>query len=161
MIQAAEAPPPAAEIVLSRREASEIVAAHDLPLALTKGPRREDALARGAVFVTSAVTVVRPPQGADRYRWTYQAFVQRQVCVTSLTGLFTCSEPQVQKLPDAETGEAPLPADPDSYPAAEAAHARLIDGLKTRATAILAADRKASLDPLLKASGAVRAAPPR
>lgn len=161
MIEPVEAPPPAAEIVLSRRDASEIVASHDLPLVLVKGPRREEALARGAVFITSAVTVVRPAEGPDLYRWTYQGFVQRQVCVTSITGLFTCSEPQVQKLPDTEAGEALLPPEAESYPLAEAAHARLTAGLKARATAILAADRKASLDPLLKASGVVRAAPPR
>lgn len=161
MIQTAEAPPAAAEVVLSRQEASEVLAAHDLPLLLVKGPRREEALARGAVFFTSALTVVRPAQGPDHYRWTYQGFVQRQVCMTSITGLFACSEPQAERLPDAETGEAPLPAEPDSYPLADGARARLIAGLKTRATAILAADRKANLDPLLKASGVVKAAPPR
>jgi hypothetical protein len=159
MIAAAPPPPAAADVlVVSRRDASEVVSVQDLPLVLTKGPQREQALVRRAIFVTAAVAVVRP-QGAegpaaDRYRWTYQPFLQRQVCFTSMTGLFACSAAEVDPLADAERGEAPVdPANPESTPLAEAARARLSAALKLRAEALFDADRRANIDPRFRASG--------
>lgn len=161
--EAPPSPPPSApaEVVVSRSEASEVVAVQDLPLTLVKGPRREEALARRALFITATVTVVRPETGPDRYRWAYQGFLQSQVCFSSMTGLFSCTEPQSRKLPEAREGDAPLPADANSYPLAEEARAKLVADLKARSGALFAADRRANLDPLFKASGVVVAqAPP-
>ena len=158
-MSAADVPPapPAAEVVIvSRRDGSEVVASHDLPLVLVKATRREEALVRRAVFITTSVTVTRPAaEGAapDRYRWTYKAFLQRQVCFTSMTGLFSCTEPVVQALPEAAEGDAPLEADPARFPLADVARGRLVEGLKARATALLAADRRVNVDPIFSASG--------
>src|SRR5688572_14415814 len=109
MMAADAPPPPAAEVmVVSRRDGSELVATHDLPLVLVKGARREEALVRRAVFITSAVTVTRPAAGGpESYRWSYAGFLQRQVCFTSITGLFSCTEAQVEPLPEKAQGEAP------------------------------------------------------
>ena len=165
---AAPAKPSEAFVVLSRDDGSEIVTSLDLPLVLVKGGRTEDVLVRRALFITASVTVVRPvaaQDGAsDGYRWRYEAFLQRQICFTSMTGLFACTQAEVESLPDKATGEAPLPASGDgTFPEAEAAKRRLTEGLRVRAGALFEADRRANVDPVFKAAGAVvpRAAPRR
>jgi hypothetical protein len=152
---AAVEPAPAAVTVL-RRDATEVVAASDLPLTLAKAGQREQALVRRAVFVTSTLTVNRPAgaadAGADRYGWTHQAYMQRQVCFTSITGLFACAGAEVEPLPDVERGEAPVRL-ADDFPLAEAARRRLADGLKARAAALFDSDRKTKVEPALRAAG--------
>jgi hypothetical protein len=158
---AAETPPaveqPApAPITVLRRGATEVVATSDLPLTLAKAGQREQALVRRAIFVTSALTVTRPahsgtPDG-DRYAWTHQAYVQRQVCFTSITGLFACAGAEVEPLPDVERGEAPV-RQAEDYPLAEAARRRLAEGLKARAETLFDADRKTKVQPALRAAG--------
>lgn len=159
---AADAPPPAVpvaqEVVLARREASEVVAAQDLPLTLGKAGRREEALVRRALFVTASVTLVRPivpapdtPPPAS-YRWTHQAYLQRQVCFTSITGLFACTAPTVEPLPDKAAGAAPAGETEDSYPLADADQRRLADQLRQRSAAVFTADRRANIDPLFRAA---------
>jgi hypothetical protein len=152
MTPADAAPPPAVEMVVSRKEESAVVAALDLPLMLTKGKRREDALVRRAVFVNAQLTVVRPAAGADRYRWSAKAFLQRQVCVTSIAGLFACTTPEIETLAESVQGEAPVDK-PDAYPLADAARGSLEAGLRTRAEALFAADRRTNIDPVFKAAG--------
>lgn len=163
----ADTPPPApAEVVVSRRDGSELIATADTPMVLVKGPRREQGLARRAVFITTALTVVRPAEGdgGPRYRWSYEGFVQRQMCFTSMTGLFSCTLAEAERVAEVERGEAPL-TEADAFPLAEAARARLAGALKARAAALFEADRRAKLDPLLRASGVTVAsaapAPPK
>ena len=162
--------PPAAFVVLSRDDGSEIVTSVDVPLVLAKGGRTEDVLVRRALFITASITVVRPAGAADAasdgYRWRYEAFLQRQICFTSMTGLFSCTLAQVESLPDKATGEAPLPAtgsDAPVFPEADAAKRRLTEGLRARAGALFEADRRANVDPVFKAAGAavLKAAPRR
>lgn len=159
MIAADPAPPPSAEaVVISRRDGTEVVAALDTPLVLTKAGQREQAIVRQAIFVTTSLSLTRPAKGdaLDAWRWTHQAFLQRQVCFSSITGQFACAEASVQPLPNAEKGEAPVsPVDPQAAPESEAARKRLADGLKPRAAALFEADRKQHVDPMLKAAGVV------
>lgn len=169
---AAETPPAAVEpapvpVTVMRHDATEVVATSDLPLTLAKAGQREQALARRAIFVTSTLTVTRPAGATDgdRYAWTHQAYVQRQVCFTSITGLFACAGAEVEPLPDVERGEAPV-TQPDDFPLAGAAQRRLAEGLKARASTLFAADRRAKLEPALRAAGvavvsAVKGAPAR
>ncbi|RAK69103.1 hypothetical protein [Phenylobacterium kunshanense] len=165
---AAVAPAPAPATIL-RRDATEVVAASDLPLTLVKAGQREQALVRRAVFVTSTLTVTRPAGAVDtegdRYVWTHQAYMQRQVCFTSITGLFACAGAEVEPLPDVERGEAPARL-VDDFPLAEAARRRLAEGLEARAAALFEADRKTKVQPALRAAGvsvasAAQAAPAR
>lgn len=156
---AADAPPaPAAEIVVSRADGSELVATTDTPMVLVKGAQREAGLARRAVFITTALTVVRPAEGdgPPRYRWSYEGFIQRQMCFTSMTGLFACTGAEAERVAEAERGEAPL-AEPAAYPLADAARARLTATLRARSTALFEADRRQHLDPVLRASGVTAA----
>lgn len=155
---AAEPPPPAppaAEfVVISRRESSEVVASLDTPL-------RELAFVRQAIFVTTSLSLTRPVGDApalDSWRWAHQAFLQRQVCFSSITGLFACAEASVQPLANAEKGEAPVsPVDPEAAPESDAARKWLADGLKPEATALFDSDRRQHVEPMLKAAGVAAA----
>lgn len=158
MITAHAPPAPPPDIVVSRREATEVVASRDRPLVLTKATRREDALVRQALFVTASLSVVRPAQAqdqaADRARWAYKGFVQRQVCFTSISGLFACTAAEVEALPDVEAGEAPAAG---AEPLAQAAQARLTAGLKARAQALFDADQRTHADPMFRSAGVTAA----
>lgn len=167
MLQA-EAPPAAVQpatpaqpavAVLSRQEGTELVAVLDLPLSLSKGGRTEEALVRRAIFVTAKVQATRPLDGGpDSYAWSYAAFLQRQVCFGSMTGLTGCTEPQVEPLPDKAEGQAAIePAAEPTFPLAEAARERLVDDLRTRSKIIFDADRRAKVDPIFKAAGVAAA----
>jgi hypothetical protein len=166
---AADTPPPAVAapapepLVVSRRDGTEVVASRDVALVLTKRARREDALLRQAVFITASLTVVRQPASAaaagDRYRWSYKAFLQRQVCATSMTGLFACTEPEVEKLPEGAEGEAPVET-AEAYPLAEAARVDLTSTLKARAVMLFETDRRTHIGPLFRAAGVTAASAP-
>lgn len=121
--------------------------------------------------------MVRPAAGGgagdEVLRWTYQPYLQRQLCFTSMTGLFSCAEADLEDLPEKATGEAPLPATPEQTApgqatpaqatpspaapapnlAAEAARIGVIDSLRARADALFDDDRRLKLDPMLKAAG--------
>jgi hypothetical protein len=158
----ADATPPA-EIVVSHEEGSKLVATRDTPLVLVRAGRREDATLRQAIFLTASLSLVKAAEaGPETYRWSYKGFLQRQLCVTSISGLFACSTPELETLPDAQSGQVPA-SEPPAHPLADAARQALEDALTTRADGLFAADRAANLDPILKAAQVriVKAAPPR
>jgi len=150
-------------IVVRRSESTQIVASSDQLFVLTKGPQREQAMVRQAIFITTSLSLTRPATEGlvtESYRWTHQAFLQRQVCFSSMTGLFACTEPVVQALPDAERGDAPVPlTGPDTAPLSEGAQKRLADNLKPRASALFEADRRRHVEPVFKAAGVVAVRP--
>jgi hypothetical protein len=175
-----DAPPPIAQpappaktgadfVVLSRDDHNDIVTTQDLPLVLMKAGRTEQALVRQALFISASVMVTRPTGAAantatpDSYRWTYEGFMQRQLCFTSMTGQFSCTVPELTALPNVEKGEAPvLPilasngaggADDDPFPAATAAQDKLAAALKARSTVLFEQEKRLKVDPILKASG--------
>jgi hypothetical protein len=166
----AEAPPPqiiqvapvqavADFVVVARDIRNEVVTSADQPLPLVKAGRGEEALLRQAVFVTATTTITRPTTpGPDTYRWTYESFLQRQVCFTSMTGLFACTAAEVAPLPDRVSGEVLAPPPPaEGQPlvvqAAEAAHLKLFEGLRVKAAALFEDDRRARVDPVFRAAG--------
>jgi len=169
MVQA-DAPPaaqPAAEVVVARSNHTTVAASLDLPLSLVKAGRREEMVVRRVLFVNAVVTQVRPAEapggGApDRYRWTLASFLEREYCVRSLTGVLACTTPEAAPLPDKSEGEAPLAA-PGDISLAVQAEGVLSSTLAARADEIFAADRKAAVDPFLRAAGAsvARAVPRR
>jgi len=168
MMLGADAPPaaPPAEVIVIRREANVVAASQDIPMVLVKAGRREDAVMRRVVFAATGVTVARPAgettAGKDVYRWTHQAFVQRTLCVTSITGQFLCAAPQSEAVGDGEVGSAPVDAArPEAFAEADAAAERLLARLRTRAAGLFETDRKTRLDPLLKAAGVAIAPPAR
>lgn len=165
MIQA-DTPPasqPAAEVVVARSNHTTVAASLDLPLSLVKAGRREEMVVRRVLFLNAVVTQVRRAAGGpDRYRWTLASFLEREYCVRSLTGVLACTTPEVAPLPDKSEGEAPLAA-PGDFSLAVAAEGILSSTLAARSDEIFAADRQATVNPLLKAAGvnAATAIPPR
>jgi hypothetical protein len=146
-------PPPAAEVVVARSSHTTVAASLDLPLSLLKAGRREDMVVRRVLFVNAAVNQVRPAAGGpDVYRWTLAGFLERQYCVRSLTGVFACTTPETAPLPEKADGEAPLAA-PGDFRLAVLAEGRLSSTLAARSDEIFAADRRAAVDPFLKAAG--------
>ena len=165
---------PADVVVVSRDTRNEVLASRDTPLPLVGGAKSEDALLRQAIFVTGTLTVVRPADGAGApvVRWTYAPYLQRQLCFTSITGLFSCAGAQVEALTETAAGEAPLAATPtqaapaqaapSANSAAEAAGLAVATELRARAPALFDADQRLEIDPMLKAAGvSIRRAPRR
>jgi hypothetical protein len=154
-------------VVVSRDTRNDVLASRDTPLPLVKGARTEDALLRQAIVVTSTLIVVRPSAGAGEQvlRWTYAPYLQRQLCFTSMTGLFSCAGAEVEELTQRAAGEAPLPAAPSqaaprANPAAEAARNDIATDLRARAPALFDADQRLNVDPMLRAAGvSIRQAP--
>jgi hypothetical protein len=187
MMQAVSPPPaPPAEaaqsaqaatglVTVSQQTENQVVTSNDQPLTLVKAGRREQAVLRYTLFIASTTTVVRPttPPGPDRLRWSSASYLQRQLCFTSITGLFSCSEAEVIPLPDKSEGEAPAPLPAPEVPAtvelqkgvaepsaADIARSNLSEALRLKAMAEFDEDRRLKVDPLLKAAG-VRAQTPR
>lgn len=154
-------------IVVSRDARNTVITSADRPMPLIKAGRTEDALLRQALFVTATTSITRPPtqdSQPDQYRWSYQAFLQRQLCFTSMTGQFACTVAEVTTLPDAIQGQAPLPPPPPegqslTVPAADVAQARLDEMLRSKATAIFDEDRQVKVEPMLRAAGVTVRAP--
>lgn len=163
----APAPPdkPADMLIVSRDTRSDVLVSADTPLALVRANRREDALLRQAIFLTSTLTVMRPASGTggEVLRWTYQPYLQRQFCFTSITGQFACAGAEVEDLPDVASGEAPLAAtldqatsghpSPDLNPQAQAARVVVATALGARSAALFEDGRRLKLAPMLKAAG--------
>ena len=183
-VAAAPVAKPADLMVVSSDAHSEILASQDTPMLLVKARKTEDALLRQAITLTSTLTVVRPASGAgaDVVRWNYQTYLQRQLCLTSITGHFTCAIAEVEELTEKGSGEAPLaampaqaaldpaapvqvtpnPTAPNSSPEAESARATLAAALHDRSAALFEDDRRLKLDPMLKAAGvSIRRTPPQ
>jgi hypothetical protein len=185
-VAAAPAPSPAdkpAQVVVVSRDAhSDVLASRDTPLPLIKGRKTEDALLRQTLFITVTLTVVRPgteaaaAAGERTLRWTYEPYLQRQLCFTSMTGQFSCAVAEVEELTEKVDGEAPLPSAPlqatvdpaapveaaaapvaPVVPAssleADAARTAVVAALRARAEALFDDDRRLELDPILKAAG--------
>jgi hypothetical protein len=151
---------PADVVVVSLDTRSYVLVGTDTPLPLIKAGKTEDALLRQVIFMTSTLTVVRPAAGGseDVLRWTYQPYLQRQLCLTSITGLFSCAAADVEELTEKATGETHLaaatgPATSGSNPAAESARIAVVTALNSQATALFEADRRLKLTPILRAAG--------
>jgi len=160
VIIAAPADKPADEVVVYRDAHSDILISTDTPLPLIKGRKTEDAVLRQVIFMTSTLVEVRPAAGAgeDVLRWTYKPYMQRQLCFTSITGLFSCAGAEVEELTENASGEAPITAAvgqaaPGPNPAAEAARVVFVTDLNARSAALFATDRRLKLTPMLKAAG--------
>ena len=169
MLAAADPPPavvaapvdkPADVQVVSRDTRSDILASSDTALPLIKAGRTEDALLRQAIVLTSTLAVVRPAvgEGGQTLRWSFQPYLQRQLCFTSITGRFSCAATESETLAETSAGEGPLPAAPGqagpaSSPAAEAARDAVVTALHALADALFEDDRRLKLVPMLRAAG--------
>ena len=155
-------------------------------LVLTKARREEHAVVRRLLFIAATLRLTEPlpppddkaaasgaapaetaPEGPppkQTCRWTYRAFLQRQICFTSMTGLSSCTQPEIVALPDSAEGDAPLSDAPqqnvcnDIFRPAVNARIRLSTALLSRSKDLFASDQSAKVDPQFKAAG-VKVAP--
>jgi len=185
-MQAAPPPPPAAEVAqsapapsaalvtVSKKTNNVVIASSDRPMSLVKAGHTEQAILRYVLFIVDTTTVLRPSMAPepDRMQWSYRPYLQRQLCFTSITGLFSCSAAETIALDEKSDGETPLPtpeapesgaAAPDApsespKPAtapsdADFALSTLSNTLRMEATAKFDEDQRLKVDPLLKAAG--------
>ncbi len=158
------APPPAAfqPSTVKGASATMTVASSDLRLVLTKSRRAESAMIRHQVFLRYDVDR-KAPDGVDlrsvQCGWRLRAYLQRSICFSSMTGLFSCTDPVSQELPTAETGAADQGPDPAAstcdlaFGPARAARDRVIAALKVDAQARFDEDYALNVKPQLLASG--------
>ena len=169
--------------VVSRIDNTQTVEAVDLKLLLTKAKREEHAVVRRLLFISATLRLTEPvaadaepaassapapaassaePEGPppkQTCRWTYRAFLQRQICFVSMTGLSSCTQPEIIALPDEASGDAPLSDAPqqnvcsDIFRPAVNARIRLSTSLLSRSKELFAADQQAKVDPQFKAAG--------
>jgi hypothetical protein len=151
---------PADVVVVSRDTRSEVLISRDTALPLIKAGRTENAVLRQAIFLTSTLTVVRRAADGDNeiLRWSYEPYLQHQLCFTSITGQFSCAAAEVEELMQKATGEAAIaaiadPAAPGPNPAAEGARIAFETALRSRAAALFATDLRLKFRPMLKAAG--------
>jgi hypothetical protein len=165
------APPPAAPqaadfVVVSRIDNTQTVETGDTQLLLTKGKQVEHALVRRFIFITATLRTTEPavtPEGTapapQSCRFAYRSFLQRQICFTSMSGLTSCTQPEINPLPDQTEGDAPAPANAqpgfcsDVFRPATTARVRLSSSLLSNAKALFAADQASKVDPMFKAAG--------
>ena len=184
------APRPPAEdfTVVSRIDNTQSVDGADLKLVLTKAKREEHAVVRRLLFIAATLRLTEPPaeeaassappaSGAapeaeppagpppkQTCRWTYRAFLQRQICFVSMTGLSSCTQPEIVALPDTAEGDAPISDAPqqqvcnDIFRPAVNARIRLSSSLLSRSKELFATDQATKVDPQFKAAG-VKIAP--
>ena len=181
------APRPTADdfTVVSRFDNTQTVDSADLKLVLTKAKREEHAVVRRLLFIAATLRLTEPlpppdaasiaapepaassqppeaeagPAPKQTCRWTYRAFMQRQICFTSMTGLSSCTQPEIIALPDTAEGDAPISDAPqqgtcnDIFRPAVNARIRLSSALLSRSKDLFAEDQQAKIDPQFKAAG--------
>ncbi len=172
--QPAVVPPDTATdtVVLSRTDNTQTVEAADQSLLLTKHRREEHALVRRLIFIMANLTLTEPAATVgdapppQTCHWQYRSFLQRQLCFTSMSGQFACTQPEVTPLPDETHGEAAAPANAaigfcnDVFRPAVNARVRLAGTLRDRSAELFATDQKAKVGPIFKAAGVAVAAEP-
>jgi len=173
---ASQATPPAAPaapdfVVVNRIDSTQTVDTADLPLVLTKAKRVEHAVVRRVLFITAALRLTQPvapvpdpaqpapPPPQQTCRWTYRAFMQREICFVSMSGLSSCTQPESLTLPDTAEGDAPISDAPqqnvcsDIFRPAVNARIRLTSSLLSRSKDLFAADQKDKVEAQFKAAG--------
>jgi hypothetical protein len=168
---ASQSVPPAPDpfTVISRIDNTQSVESADLKLLLTKARREEHAVVRRLLFIAATLRLTEPvaappaapsdaPPPKQTCRWSYRAFLQRQICFVSMTGLSSCTQPELIALPDTAEGDALISDAPqqgvcnDIFRPAVNARIRLTSSLLSRSKDLFAADQQTKVDPQFKAA---------
>lgn len=161
MVDAQPPAPPAAVQVL-RSEARFVTAAvRDIPLVLTKAGRVENALARYQIYVKTQVQASATEGAPPECAWILTTHIQRQLCFTSMTGQFACTEAQLADQADKQDGRTQLTSTAEleacglAHPLVQQAEKQLAQAVGATAIARFDADLKLNLTPVLSRTGAV------
>lgn len=86
------------------------------PFVVTKAGRAESGAVRHQIFLRTVAkpgTVPTPPPGvtvsAIPCAWTVEAYLQREICFNSMTGLLACTDSNTIPLMATEAGQTDLP----------------------------------------------------
>ncbi len=161
LIQDAQPPKPPASVQVLHAETHFVTAAtRDTPLVLTKAGRVENALVRSQLYINSQVQVLAPENAPAECVWTLSSHLQRQICFTSMTGLFGCTDPAIANQADNQTGRSQIASSEDvagcglANPAVIDAEHRLSQVLGTASAARFDADLKLNVTPMFVRAGA-------
>jgi hypothetical protein len=159
-------------VTLSRTDNTQSVESNDLRLLLTRQKREEHAIVRRLIFIIASLRLTEPAAWAGEgaapqtCHWEYKAFLQRQQCFVSVSGVLACTQPEVTPLPEEAHGEASAPANAqvgfcnDVFRPAVNARVQLAGRLRDRSAELFATDQKTKVDPVFKAAGVTSAPEP-
>lgn len=157
---------PVAERVIRSQSANYVVMSEVERFTLKRGATVEPLLVQHSIFMVGKVAEVvqagpdpasppadpatATPTGEVHFcRWSYEAFLQRQVCFASISGLTGCTDPVTSQLPDVETGDYEFdPAAPgeavcnDTHPLVTTARQRAEQRVRALGKALMAADTR-------------------
>jgi hypothetical protein len=140
--------PPAAVHVLHTEAHFVTAAARDTPLVLTRAHRMENAVVRHQVYIESTVEVRAPDNASAECVWTLSSHLQRQICFTSMTGLFACADIALADQADSQNGHSQLTSS-DDVTACGLANLALVDA-ENKLSQVLGATSQARFDADLK-----------
>lgn len=161
------APPPASPPPINQpstvkgASATMTLATSDMRLVLTKSRRAESAMVRHQVFLRYDVDR-KVQDGVDQPTvqcgWRLRAYLQRSICFSSMTGLFSCTDAVSEELSTGETGAADQGQDSAgacdlNFGPARAARDRVIAAARADAQARFDEDYALNVKPQLLASG--------
>jgi hypothetical protein len=160
-LQDAQPPTPPAAVHVLHTEAHFVTAAsRDTPLVLTKAGRVENALVRHQLYINSQVQLFVPDNAPAECVWKLTSHLQRQICFTSMTGLFGCADIALADQADSQTGRAQMASSDDvaacglANPAVIEAERNLSQVLSAASTARFGADLKLNVTPMFARAGA-------
>ena len=134
-------------------------------LLLTKAGRTEAVVVHQQIFLRTVAkpgATVATPEGvsvsAIPCAWTVEAYLQRDICFYSITGLLGCTEAMTKPLMASERGHADLPAGAVCEVSAkpvEAAEGRAIAALDRTKDQLFDEDYRLAVKPQLVGAGAI------
>lgn len=134
-------------------------------LLLTKAGRTEAVVVHQQIFLRTVAkpgATVATPEGvsvsAIPCAWTVEAYLQRDICFYSITGLLGCTEAMTKPLMANERGQADLPAGAACEVSAkpvEAAEGRAIAALDRTKDQLFDEDYRLAVKPQLMGAGAI------
>jgi hypothetical protein len=167
LVQASSPPAAAAPAPPAPAQASRLltIAQRTRPLILIKAGRSETAVVRQQIFLK---TSVRPgamatvegqaaiAAAATPCAWVIEAYLQREVCFSSMTGLSSCTDAVSLPLAAGETGQtdlaSPIACDVQAGPVA-LAERRVVASLQSLSAGLFEDDYRIKIRPMLAASG--------
>jgi hypothetical protein len=160
------------DLVICRSDRTVSVAGLDVPVVLARHGQVEHALIRWQIYITASMWLAQTPPApgldtpAKQFRWGHKSYLQRQICFTSVVGLFACADADTKPLSEDTAGSLgaerertdaelcqQLPSELDK------SSDSLKGDLERKASEIFAADRRTAVDPLFKAANAVIVSP--
>lgn len=162
MLVQASAPPAAVAPAPPQALRLATVAQHVRPFFLTKAGRTESGTVRHQIFLKTTVTagpvamVAGQSTVARPCMWKIEAYLQREICFQSMTGLSSCTDALSKQLAIGEAGQADLAVeqvcDVTAKPV-EQAESRTVASVDRAAAQMFEDDYRLTVRPMLATAG--------